>query len=96
MRCVYYNYYEHESIPTNWYFFDHGLKLVALGLPAPTGLLSIEIWYTAQLIFTNRVTEILLRNFHKKKEVQVELSEREIEFLELACTELPYKSFAPC
>ncbi len=45
--------------------------------------------------YSNRVTEILLRNFHKKKEVQVELSEREIEFLKLACTELPYKSFAP-
>ncbi len=45
--------------------------------------------------YSNRVTEILVKNFHKKKEVEVELSEREIEFLKLACTELPYKSFAP-
>ncbi|QHT66112.1 response regulator transcription factor [Rhodocytophaga rosea] len=45
--------------------------------------------------YSNRVTEILVKNFNKKKEVKVELSEREIEFLKLACTELPYKSFSP-
>lgn len=45
--------------------------------------------------YSNRVTEILVKNINKKKEVKVELSEREIEFLKLACTELPYKSFSP-
>jgi DNA-binding NarL/FixJ family response regulator len=45
--------------------------------------------------YSSRITEILVKNFHKKKEVHVELSEREVEFLKLACTELPYKSFAP-
>jgi DNA-binding NarL/FixJ family response regulator len=45
--------------------------------------------------YSPRVAEILVKSLNKKKEVKVELSEREIEFLKLACTELPYKSFAP-
>jgi DNA-binding NarL/FixJ family response regulator len=45
--------------------------------------------------YSNKVTDILIKNFNKKKEVNVELSEREIDFLKLACSELPYKSFAP-
>jgi DNA-binding NarL/FixJ family response regulator len=45
--------------------------------------------------YANQVAEILVKNMNKKKEVRVELSGREIEFLKLACTELPYKSFAP-
>jgi DNA-binding NarL/FixJ family response regulator len=45
--------------------------------------------------YASRITEILVKNYHKKKEVNVELSDREVEFLKLACTELPYKSFAP-
>lgn len=45
--------------------------------------------------YSSRVTDVLIKNLHKKKEVKVELIEREIEFLKLACTELPYKSFAP-
>ncbi len=48
-----------------------------------------------EFYYSHRVTEILVKTFHRKKEVVVELSEREIEFLKLACTELPYKSFAP-
>jgi DNA-binding NarL/FixJ family response regulator len=45
--------------------------------------------------FPSWIMEILVKNLHKKKDIQVELSDREIEFLKLACTELPYKSFAP-
>jgi DNA-binding NarL/FixJ family response regulator len=45
--------------------------------------------------YSPRVAGILVKSLNKKKEVKVELSEREIEFLKLACTELPYKSFAP-
>jgi DNA-binding NarL/FixJ family response regulator len=45
--------------------------------------------------YSTRVAEILVKNFNKNKEVKVELSGREIEFLKLSCTELPYKSFAP-
>ena len=45
--------------------------------------------------YSSRITQILLENFRRKKEVSVELSDRETEFLKLACTELPYKSFSP-
>jgi len=45
--------------------------------------------------FTNRVTEILVRSLHQPKPPKVEITDREKEFLKLACTELPYKSFAP-
>ena len=45
--------------------------------------------------YCHRVTKILIGNLNKKPPVEVPLSEREIEFLKLACTELPYKSFSP-
>ncbi|KAA9345644.1 response regulator transcription factor [Adhaeribacter soli] len=46
--------------------------------------------------YSSRVAELAIKCLHhKKKEVHPDLSEREIEFLKLACTELPYKSFAP-
>ncbi|SDL00351.1 DNA-binding response regulator, NarL/FixJ family, contains REC and HTH domains [Catalinimonas alkaloidigena] len=45
--------------------------------------------------YSSHVTQVLYNNLVRKKEVQVELNEREVEFLKLACTELPYKSFSP-
>lgn len=45
--------------------------------------------------YSNKVMEVLVKGLNKPKIPQVELSDREIEFLKLACTELPYKSFAP-
>jgi len=45
--------------------------------------------------FSGRVTEILVRSLHQPKPPEVDLNDREKEFLKLACTELPYKSFAP-
>jgi len=45
--------------------------------------------------YSGSVSEILVRDLKSKKEPEAELSEREIAFLKLACTELPYKSFAP-
>lgn len=45
--------------------------------------------------YTDRVTEILIRGLHQPKQPKVELTDREKEFLKLACSELPYKSFAP-
>jgi len=42
-----------------------------------------------------RVTQILVKNINAPKKAKIELTDREIEFLKLACTELPYKSFAP-
>jgi len=42
-----------------------------------------------------RVTQILVKNINAPKKARIELTDREIEFLKLACTELPYKSFAP-
>jgi DNA-binding NarL/FixJ family response regulator len=45
--------------------------------------------------YASQVAEILVKNMNRKKEVKAELSGREIEFLKLVCTELPYKSFAP-
>jgi DNA-binding NarL/FixJ family response regulator len=57
-----------------------------------TALYSLEIEGS---YYSSRITEILVKNFNKKKDVQVELSVREVDFLKLACTELPYKSFSP-
>ncbi len=45
--------------------------------------------------YTNRVTKILLDSMNRGKSTTAEPNDREIEFLKLACTELPYKSFAP-
>ena len=42
-----------------------------------------------------RVTQILVKNINAPKKAKIELTDRETEFLKLACTELPYKSFAP-
>ena len=45
--------------------------------------------------YSNRVTAILVEELNKPKKVKVELTDRETEFLKLACTELCYKAFAP-
>ena len=45
--------------------------------------------------YDHRVTGILVKNINAPKKTNIELNDREIEFLKLACTELPYKSFAP-
>ncbi len=45
--------------------------------------------------YSNRVTAILIEDLNKPKKVKVELTNRETEFLKLACTELCYKAFAP-
>lgn len=45
--------------------------------------------------YSNRVTAILVEDLNKPKKVKVELTDRETEFLKLACTELCYKAFAP-
>jgi len=45
--------------------------------------------------YSSSVSEILKRDLKGDKQPEVELTPREIEFLKLACTELPYKSFAP-
>ncbi|RDC62865.1 response regulator transcription factor [Adhaeribacter pallidiroseus] len=45
--------------------------------------------------YSNRVTAILIEDLNKPKKIKVELTDREIEFLKLACTELCYKAFAP-
>ncbi|MFB9862740.1 response regulator [Rufibacter immobilis] len=45
--------------------------------------------------YSSSVTEILKQSLSSKTPAEPELSEREIAFLKLACTELPYKSFAP-
>jgi len=45
--------------------------------------------------YDHRVTDILVKNINAPKKTNIELNDREIEFLKLACTELPYKSFAP-
>ncbi|MDB5262280.1 MAG: DNA-binding response regulator [Adhaeribacter sp.] len=45
--------------------------------------------------YSGRVTEILVKSIHGSKPPKVELNDREIAFLKLTCTELPYKSFAP-
>ncbi|WP_242917386.1 response regulator transcription factor [Pontibacter liquoris] len=45
--------------------------------------------------YAGSVREVLKRDLQNKKAPKAELTEREVEFLRLACTELPYKSFAP-
>lgn len=45
--------------------------------------------------YSRSVSDILKRDLINDKQQRIELSEREIEFLKLACTELPYKSFSP-
>lgn len=45
--------------------------------------------------YSSSVSEILKRDLTRKKQTVEDLTEREIEFLKLSCTELPYKSFAP-
>lgn len=44
--------------------------------------------------YSNRVSEIMQRGLTNKMEHTAELTDREIELLKLACTELPYKPFA--
>lgn len=43
--------------------------------------------------FTEGVNDAMVRSFSRKKEPAGKLSEKEIEFLKLICTDLPYKSF---
>lgn len=43
--------------------------------------------------FTDGINEAMVRSFSRKKEPAGKLSEKEIEFLKLICTDLPYKSF---
>ncbi|MDX5483205.1 MAG: response regulator transcription factor [Hymenobacteraceae bacterium] len=45
--------------------------------------------------YSNSVSDILKRDLKSKKQPEAELTEREVEFLRLVCTELPYKSMAP-
>ncbi|HEY4651336.1 MAG TPA: response regulator transcription factor [Pontibacter sp.] len=58
--------------------------------------MALEAMEVAGSYYSGSVSEILKRDLTSKKQQQeVELTEREIEFLRLACTELPYKSFSP-
>jgi DNA-binding NarL/FixJ family response regulator len=53
---------------------------------------------TGDSYFSSRVNGVLLAHLqghHGKPKEEIKLSEREMEFLRLACTELPYKSFTP-
>jgi DNA-binding NarL/FixJ family response regulator len=54
---------------------------------------------TGDSYFSSQVTGVLVANLHahhgKPRSEEVKLTEREMEFLRLACTELPYKSFTP-
>ena len=45
--------------------------------------------------FTAGVNDTLVRSFNRKSEPVASLSEQEIEFLKLVCSDLPYKSMAP-
>lgn len=45
--------------------------------------------------YSSSVSDILKRDLKTTKQPETELTEREIEFLRLVCTELPYKSMAP-
>jgi DNA-binding NarL/FixJ family response regulator len=45
--------------------------------------------------YTGRIASLAIKSLSRKSPVLPDLQEREIEFLKLACTELPYKSFAP-
>jgi DNA-binding NarL/FixJ family response regulator len=54
---------------------------------------------TGDSYFSSHVTGMLIANLHgqhgKPRNEEAKLTEREMEFLRLACTELPYKSFTP-
>jgi DNA-binding NarL/FixJ family response regulator len=45
--------------------------------------------------YTGRIASLAIKSLSRKNSIRPDLQEREIEFLKLACTELPYKSFAP-
>lgn len=45
--------------------------------------------------YTGRIANLAVKSLSRKKILRPDLQDREIEFLKLACTELPYKSFAP-
>jgi len=45
--------------------------------------------------YASGVNEVLKRDLRGNKQPYIALTEREVAFLRLACTELPYKSFAP-
>lgn len=45
--------------------------------------------------YTGRIASLVVKSLTQRKTVNPDLLDREIEFLKLACTELPYKSFAP-
>lgn len=45
--------------------------------------------------YTGRIAALAVKSLSRKKISNPDLVDREIEFLKLACTELPYKSFAP-
>lgn len=45
--------------------------------------------------YSSSVSDILKRDLKTTKQPETELTEREVEFLKLVCTELPYKSMAP-
>jgi DNA-binding NarL/FixJ family response regulator len=45
--------------------------------------------------YTGRIANLLVKSLSRKKTVHPNLLDREVEFLKLACTELPYKSFSP-
>ncbi len=45
--------------------------------------------------YASSINDILKRDLKAGNKPEIYLSEREIAFLKLACTELPYKSFAP-
>jgi DNA-binding NarL/FixJ family response regulator len=59
-------------------------------------ILLIALQTTLQTGFyhTQNVTQALLGNFQKKNNELEELKEREIEFIQLACTDLTYKEIA--
>ena len=44
--------------------------------------------------YTGRIANLVVKSLSRKS-INTDLLDREIEFLKLACTELPYKSFAP-
>jgi len=45
--------------------------------------------------YTGRIANLVVKSISHRKTIRPDLQDREIEFLKLACTELPYKSFAP-
>ncbi len=57
--------------------------------------LALDSLRTNGSYYTQRVTDALLKRLYTKQQPVVELTKREIEFLKLTCTELPYKAFGP-